>query len=94
MKRPVSFIGGAWGGRKMYKLKLVHRTTLMAFYGDVLGRRTDRRIGGIGAVLEALEVQGPSGCGRDKSRPCLGNRRLHGTYAHGGAAGGAVWRGD
>ena len=32
------------------KLKLVHRTTLMAFYGDVLGRRTDRRIGGIGAI--------------------------------------------
>lgn len=40
---------------KIDKLKLVHQTTLMAFYGDVLGRRTDRRIGGIGAVLEALE---------------------------------------
>ena len=58
------------------KLKLVHRTTLMAFYGDVLGRRTDRRIGGIGAVLEALEGLGPSGCGRDESRPYLWGRDL------------------
>ena len=61
---------------KIDKLKLVHRTTLMALYGDVLGRRTDRRIGGIGAVLEALEGLGPSGCGRDKSRPYLWVRDL------------------
>lgn len=68
----------------MDKLKLVHRTTLIAFYGDVLGRRTDRKIGGIGAVLEALEVQGPSGCGRDESRPCLWVRDL---WAYGFAEG-------
>ena len=40
----------------MDKLKLVHRTTLMAFYGrGMFDKQIDSRTGGTGAVLEALE---------------------------------------